>query len=356
MAYNFLYMPAFRSRQQELLVLKSFDFGDRITPLIEIIKEKDRIDNNRSVEKIWQELVSQIESQQLLIDLPTYYKRNSAMSKEVVAFELKYLSNLNNRLSFFQYFLPFKDKVIPVVSSLLTKTGEADTIKKQAEILRKQFPCLAFRLFVNGFDDDVNDVKQTIQDNDILIYDYGTPSTSNVLIKMQVQKIQALNCYKVGMCSAINKEVQNKGLTHGAVVPEADNILLETFKQPPLRMNAFGDYAGIKKDELSSGGTISPGFVMYNPADNLYYGFTSDLKKLSEFKDTIVPAVLKSDIITQMNKKSPSFLNADNLGWVTINNIAFEDDNGKSQAKFKRISMEHYLHCVKQMIINGEIK
>jgi len=356
MAYNFLYMPAFRSRQQELLVLKSFDFGNRIIPLIEIIKEKDRIDNNRSVETIWQELVTQIKSQQLFIDLPTYYKRNSAMAKEVTAFELKYLSNLDNRSSFFQYFLPFKDKVIPVVSSLLTKTGETDTIKKQAEILRKHFPCLAFRLFVNGFDNDVNDVSQTILDNDVLIYDYGTPSTSNVLIKMQVQKIQALNCYKVAMSSAINKEIQNKDLRHGAVVPEADNILLETFNQPPLRMNAFGDYAGIKKDELTSGGTISPGFVMYNPADNLYYGFTSDLKKLSEFKDTIVPAVLKSDIITQMNEKSPSFLNGNNQGWVTINKIAFEDDNGKSQAKFKRISLEHYLHCVKQMIINGDIK
>lgn len=348
-------MPAFRSRQQELLVLKSFDFGDRITPLIEIIKEKDRIDNSRTVENIWQEIVTQIKSNQVFIDLPTYYKRNSAMAKEVTAFELKYLSNLKNRISFFEFFIPYREKVIPVVSSLLTKTGETDTIRKQAENLRKHFPCLAFRLFVNGLDDDINDVMGAMQDQDILIYDYGTPSTSNVLIKMQVQKIHALNCYKVALCSAINKEVQNKGLTHGAVVPEADNILLETFKLPPLRMNAFGDYAGIKKDELSSGGTISPGFIMYNAADNLYYGFTSDLKKLSEFKDTIVPAVLKSDIISQMNRKNPAFLSGENSGWVTINRIAFEDENGKSQAKFKRISMEHYLHCVKQMMKSGEI-
>jgi hypothetical protein len=347
-------MPTFRARQQELLVLKSFTFGDAIIPMIEIIKEKDRVDNTREISTIWQDIIKSINASRVLVDLPTYYKRTSSMPKEIVSFEISHLSNINNRIFFYNYFVPYSAKVIPVISSLLTKTGEANTISRQVKVLRSKFPNLAFRLFVNGFDEDIIEVKKIISTEDILIYDYGTPSTSNVLIKMQVKQIHDLSCYKVAMSSAINKEIQNKGLKD-AVVIEADNILLETFKNPPLSVNAFGDYAGIKKDELSSGGTISPGFVMYNPVDNLYYGFNSVLKELSEFKNTIVPAVLKSDIVSQMNKTSPAFLNDQNSGWSTIQKIAFGEDNGKSQAKFKRISIEHYLHCVKQLILSGRI-
>lgn len=348
-------MPTFRARQQELIVLKSFDFGDKIFPMIEIIKEKDRLDNNKDINVIWEGIINSITATKVLIDLPTYLKRSNAMSKEVIKFDMKYLSNLYNRTSFFNNFLNCKEKVIPVISSLLLKTGESNTLKSQADILRPNFTNLAFRLFVNGFDEDIKEIKNIITADDILIYDYDTPSTSNVLKKIQSLEISKLTCYKVALCSAINKDVQNKGLIHGAVVTEADNFLKDTFKSSPLNMNAFGDYAGIKKDELSSGGTISPGFVIYNPVDNLYYGFNSELKELSEFKNTIIPAFLNSDIISQMNNNNSNFLNTDNLGWSIIQKINTGEDNGKSQAKFKRISIEHYLHCIKQLIISGNI-
>jgi len=35
MDFNLIYMPTFRVRQQEIIVLKSFDFGNNSYPLLE---------------------------------------------------------------------------------------------------------------------------------------------------------------------------------------------------------------------------------------------------------------------------------------------------------------------------------
>ena len=50
-----IYFPIFRSRQQEILVLRSFSFENKMTPLIEIIKEKDRSNNQKSSFEIYSE-------------------------------------------------------------------------------------------------------------------------------------------------------------------------------------------------------------------------------------------------------------------------------------------------------------
>jgi hypothetical protein len=120
-----------------------------------------------------------------------------------------------------------------------------------------------------------------------------------------------------------------------------------------LNMNAFGDYAGIKKDDLNAGGTISPGFIFYDPVDNLYYGYKGEFKDLIEFENTIVPAVLGSEVIRQMNVENAAFLTG-NEGYYTLQAISRGEESGKSQAKFKRIAMEHYLHAIKVRIEAGD--
>ena len=72
------------------------------------------------------------------------------------------------------------------------------------------------------------------------------------------------NVYKVAIRSAINTEIQNTKLDHGEVIADADNSLLEVFHSI-LQMDAFGDCAGLKKDELSAGGTISPDLFFTSP-------------------------------------------------------------------------------------------
>jgi hypothetical protein len=48
------------------------------------------------------------------------------------------------------------------------------------------------------------------------------------------------------------------------------------------------------------------------------------------------------------------FIGGGNKGWQIIQSISKDFESGKSPAKFKRIGMEHYLHCIKIRIENGD--
>jgi hypothetical protein len=59
-----------------------------------------------------------------------------------------------------------------------------------------------------------------------------------------------------------------------------------------------------------------------------------------------------------MQADSLDFLGDENYGWKIIKNIELGKplgESGKSAAKFKRIGMEHYLHCIKTKIENGRL-
>lgn len=354
MAYSFKYMPTFRARQQELLVLNSFDFGTDIMPLLEIIKAKDRTNNKVSMENIWLGYASSIKADKVLIDLPTYLKDSSGMQDEVLVFNRTTLSNIDKRIKFFQMFEPFKNKVIPVISSLLVKTGETDTITKQIQALRKTFKSIAVRTFTNTIESEYEEINALLTDDDILIYDLDTILPYNPLIKLQKKKVDFITQpYKVMLRSAINTEIQNVKLNHGEIIAEADNSLLDIYSK--IGFSAFGDYVGVKKDDLGSGGAISPGFIFYDPLDDLYYGFKGDIKDLNEFERTIVPAVLNSPAALRMKQEQPYYLDNANQGWNTLLSINRGDESGKSQAKFKKIALEHYLHCMKVKIAHHQI-
>ena len=65
MDFNLIYMPTFRVRQQEIIVLKSFDFGNNSYPLLEIVKEHDRArkdDSQKSFGDIHNELINEIKA------------------------------------------------------------------------------------------------------------------------------------------------------------------------------------------------------------------------------------------------------------------------------------------------------
>ena len=105
----------------------------------------------------------------------------------------------------------------------------------------------------------------------------------------------------------------------------------------------------MKKDDLTSGGSISPGFILFDPYDNLYYGFKGLRPKLEEFENTIVPALLDSEMVHRLKRDFNIYLEG-NLGFQTIERIYNKEESGRNQAKFKKISMLHYLHCLKTSI------
>jgi len=351
------YMPTFRSRQQEIIVLKSFDFGNQMFPLLEIVKEHDRErKDQKSFSEIYIELIESIKAQRVFVDLPLYLKETGAMQKEVFIFSRGIIADPERRT---QHLLMLKDlnsKIIPVVSSYIIKTGEQGTLGRQVMELRSNFKVICFRTYITTFENEIDEIEKSISGEDFLILDLDSlpPYHTSPVLRKIVQRFKNItNQNKIVLRSAINTDIQNVTLEHGGIIYEADNSLLDNFKD--FGAIAFGDYVGVKKDDLSAGGTISPGFIYYDAEENQYYGFKGDIKSLSEFERTIVPDVIASEATYRMQINPLDYLSIENNGWETLNQISQGIESGKSQAKFKKIAMEHYLHCMKMKINAGKL-
>lgn len=358
---NLIYMPTFRVRQQEMIVLKTFDFGTQMYPLLEIVKEFDRVrktESQRTFEDIHNELIESITAKSVFVDLPVYLKQSGAVKDEVVAFSFSVINNLEKRCEYINRLSPSSEKAIPVISSYILKTGEQGTIEAQEKLLRPNFDRLAFRLFPASFSIDFPIVQSLVKDEDFLIIDLDqiNPYHKSPPLKPIVKALSEFNsCCKILLRSAINTEIQNVKLDHGQVVFEADNSQIDIEVMEHFGVNATGDYVGIKKDDLTAGGTISPGFIYYDATENQYYGYRADVKELSQFESKIVPDVLNSEATIRMTTQNPPYVGPLNPGYSTLLNIQAGGESGKSQAKFKKIAMEHYLYCMKVKIESGEL-
>lgn len=355
-------MPTFRVRQQENLVLRTFDFANRMYPLLEIVKEHDRArkpDVQQSFEEIHTKLIESISAKFVFIDLPVYLKQSGSVKEEVVAFSYSVINNLERRCEYINRLSSVNTKAIPVIASYLLKTGEPGTIERQRSLLSSNFDRFAYRLFPMSFDIDFPIVCKLAGPNDYIIIDLDqiSPYHKSTPLRPIVAALKGFNnCCKILLRSAINTEIQNVKLDHNQVVFEADNSHIDTEVMKEFGVNATGDFVGIKKDDLTAGGTISPGFIYYDAVENQYYGYKASIKgELSEFENKIVPDVLASQSTQRMLTAVPPFVGINNPGYATLLNINNGGESGKSQAKFKKIAMEHYLYCIKTKIISGEL-
>jgi hypothetical protein len=352
---DYKYFPVLRSRQQEMDVLEKFAFGNKIVPLVEIIKEKARSNQKAHGHEDYAETFNAIKSEKVLVDLPIYLDPTVSTAIEVRNFFLSTISSLDERIAYYAHYRNLSPKVIPVISILQPYSDEADTLISQFNKLSAQFPQLAFRLYISNFDAAIRELNQIqLRANDLILYDIDTTDLTNPLVKVQRRAMDQVHsgAFKVVIRSAINTDIQNVRLNHGDIIPEANNSLVELFSA--YKFPAFGDFAGVKKDDITSGGTISPGFIFYNPDENLYYGYKGDSKSLSEFERTIVPAVLDSEIVKQWVAENSPYIQG-NPGYNRLVAISNGLESGKSQAKFKWISIMHYLHCINVKIERGEI-
>lgn len=349
MSSTLKYVPVFRARQQEILVLKETDFGNSIYPMVEVIKEKDRKNNQQSSFEIYNDLINSITSEYVFLSLPNYIKLSNSTQTDVVTFSRMVLESVAGRVDFFGQFIAI-ERVVPVISSLLNLLGEADTITRQSKELVGKYSRISYMTNPDSFEEDLAEIDQCIRNgSDFFIYDLGTVSPTNPIFRKHNRELRERfpGVTKIIIRSALNSEIKNVELVHNDVISEADNSLIESFERESF--DAFGDYAGIKKDDMTAGGTISPGFIFYDPYDNLYYGFKGEEKELDQFKNFIVPAVLKSDPFLRLEKDYTSFVEG-NPGIKMLRDILSGDENGRNQAKFKKIAMLHYIYCMKVWI------
>jgi hypothetical protein len=253
-----------------------------------------------------------------------------------------------------------RDKMIPVICSYRNISGQTGTFQKQAADLRVKFKSIAFRISGQDpeFESEMDQAEQCLTAADYLIVDFKEDDINrkSSFIKEFTERVgNFTTCPVIVLKSAIPATLTYKELDHGEPVVSTDNSILSIFRM--LNAAAFGDYAGIKCDMLTKikmSRQVVMGFYFFDPTLNTYFGFKGDQAGFSEIADTILPAVVRSIAVNNMNTSGKDYLSADNTGWKYINWMR----NGKMKAgnpgKLKRISMEHYLHCIRTQIANGE--
>jgi hypothetical protein len=353
MANQFIYMPVLRVRQEETKTLRTFDFGDRMYPCLEIVKEKDR-DNNKkeTFESFHLDLIATIQSKHVFVDIPLHLKQPTNTVAPVKTF-MRQMTEMDNRNEKLLLLGPLSGKVIPVISSYFHINGKRGSFGKQEKALRPTFPRLAFRIFADSFDSDLDQVEPLARAGDFLIVDFVEGEID--FSESDVQDIQERladfdACQVIIVRSAILNKITYPGLRHDTVCGDADNSLLSKFTT--LNADAFGDYAGVKRDTITDGGAaFIPGFLYYNAVSNDYMGYRGTVKGLDEYGTVIVPDVIASRTTTQMRRAG--FIGNANGGWKILKAMEAGDDNPRSAAKFKRIAIEHYLYCMREKISNG---
>jgi hypothetical protein len=370
MSTELKYMPIFRARQEENKVLKSFDFGNSIYPCIEIYKELLRKPSTpkkntktppkkrkvKTFEDDYLPLINKVNAKQVFVDFPIHLISREQMDADVIRFIRGVILKRENRTAYMKKFAMLSHKVIPVISTYAEVTGERQSILIQETDLRPFFGAIAFRTFPKTFSRDIAQIKAISKPEDYVIMDLEEMELDlddGDLLDI-ADELESLNCNVIIHRNAVSKGITNKGLAHNDVVRDIDNSLINKFHL--LKGSCFSDYAGIKKDDVTKGGGISPGFIFYDAVGNRFYGFRyrEGHRKLDEFETTIVPAIVGSEASRRMDEAELDYLGFDNIGWGIIKKIELEGEPGKSPAKFKRIGMEHYIHCINCRVVNGD--
>lgn len=372
------YVPVFRSKQQEINVLKAFKFNSQIYPYLEIIKELDRVprqsDSNlqislfkkkatKTFESCYSSVIKSINAKKVFIDLPTHLHQTSDMKPESLKFFRTVITKRKKRTAYLMKLKDLSNKIIPVISTYQQISGEVDSIYTQAQELKVHFPSIAFRIMIPTYQQDISEIKKCIRSSDYVFIDYENDELDeNDWEALKIKNaIEDINAHKIIHRNQIPDSTTMTGLEHTERIETIDNSLPFIYKK--LGGNSFSDYAGIKKDNITNGGVQSPGFIFYDAVNNSFFGYrykNGGHKKgqprpdLIEFETTIVPAVLKSQSVVRMKDANQNFLDIHNWGWNTLNRIDLGKENGKNAAKFKRISMEHYLHCIQQKLLANE--
>jgi hypothetical protein len=362
------YVPVFRGRQQEFAALKSFDFQDKIYPCLEIIKEAERkMPRSRRnskkpftpkppkpFEEVYSPIINAIKAERVFVDIPVHLREKTSMKPETLQFLREVAAVRKVRTEYIKKLADLSDRIIPVISTYYDRTNKRNSIVLQEKDLRPSFPVVALRTFPASFGRDIDQIESVIQKTDYVILDWQNmaPDLDDPDHAVIIERFRKLKCTLIVHRNPISNEIRNVDLVHDAIVGGIDNTLQMRTRE--LGATCFSDYSGIKKDEISKGGRISPGFLYYDAVKNLFYGYKGRLDKLEDFERVIIPSVINSAATRRMSQRSANFLNGGNLGWTIIEAISNRQTPGRSPGKFKRIGMEHYLHCIRKKIDQGD--
>jgi hypothetical protein len=344
------YVPVFRYRESEKKVLDDVSISNKILPLVEIIQEKRK--GNMKTTCIDEVInLAKNGNTQYLVDFPLYVKIRSNTLPNVASFIGPLIANPKLRLNHFQKFAGSKN-IFPVVSyNPNTPMYSKGDVANEITFLRQYFDQVALRVFPQHGQLALNDANGLLKEGDIILFDIDEDSHNNPAFTAFFGYLNTFaknhGCKTVLIRAVIGPGVTNTGLTHRSVVTSLDNSLLNDYNKHGF--DSFGDFCGIKKDELTKGGVPSPGCIFYHWWSNSYYGFKGTLMQPKTFTSVVVPALVASNERMDYQTKSASH-SSTCPGCEKIADIASTRSGGNSAPKWKIIIASHYLHTMEEFL------
>ena len=339
------YVPVLRFRDQERLVLKNITLSQKTMPLIEIVKPSPNGNLKGTFGEIYQSELNHI-SVPFMIDFPTHLntsKTEAAIQNFLRPLQVNQQAKNNALLS-----LSHIHNVIPVISYNPVVPYQPNSIVNDATLLRKTYRRLAFRVFDRNINSIINDIERIITTHDILVFDIDDAPHGSPALQTKYQRIlqvkQNKNCQTVVTRSAIPSNIYNTGLIDDTPITSIDNSLLTAYLG--YHFDAFGDFAGLKNDLPSTGGTISPGLIFYSWHTNTFVGYKGRTKNLSEFQTHIGPMLINS---TYWGNYSQSH-HQNCPGCKKIQAIVSRQITSGNQATWKGITLAHYLYTMEEFL------
>ncbi len=343
----FKYVPVLRYRKAEIFALRNVKLSSKVLPLLEIMKEKAGLIRKGSFQSTHCQEFSSY-TNPFLVDFPLYFKITNSTYKSIRSFLGQLKRNPDLRLDLFEKLVTNKN-MIPVVSYDYKNVYKIGSYISDENRLRNSFSRLGFRIFETNerdFKNVLNDIEKIIQKNDILIYDIDNAPHTQPFLQARYSSIHSLKknkgCTTVIVRSAVNPDIIFNRLTDNAPVLQADNSLLSSYHN--YNFDAFGDFAGIRKDsQITDGGPEDPsvGFLFYSWDKNCFIGYRGHLPDWGEFTNHIRPLVMSSN------------------AWSSFSNSHIQNcpgcklisrGPGNSAANWKQVSIMHYLHTMEERL------
>ncbi|MCA1021825.1 beta family protein [Halobacillus litoralis] len=340
----FDYMPTMRYREQEKYAYKSVNLKDNFVPLFEFVSKTQRTKD--TIENFVRDTKHE---RAVLIDVPLYLPMKTQTDPKARELIAPMKANHQEKADFLcDKRLIEEDKYIPVVSYDPHVPYQSREVIKQINTFKKHYNKLAYRAHYKNLSDFLDQANDHLNSNDILILDLDEASQAHPKFKKAHKQIVELskkyNIVSVILRSAIPDETTNTGLEDDEILDTADNSLLENYSE--YGYDAFGDYVGVKKDTLTSGGRISPGYLFYSWEENSFYGYKGVLNDASSFTNVLVPEIMQSVPMKEFSEEHKRSC----YGCCSIIEIHKGKKKGNSQPAWKGYAAGHYLQTLNEFL------
>lgn len=333
------YFPILKNRQIETKILKSILSSNEyeyVFPIIEMIKWKSM--SNKTIDFIEEiELINPIN--EYFIDIVRAPSKSTYGSIIV-----EYLLDVSKKKNYAMLFMKIVNtkKGIPLISLSHDFYFSNDDLKKLFEHLEKKPKAIRLHLdYYHYFDFSILD---SFSKRDYFFFDIGeqdiNSSTLRVLYKTVTRYKRNTN---VVILNSPRPEFPNLEIIDNEIIMKINNSAFEDFSA--RNFDGFGDYASSTGVMPTTGGAISPAAVFYHLKENVFYGFRGG-RDLDQFNYHIIPSIMESSAWICLSTE-----HIDNCpGCKMILDIRNGVENGRSQGKWKGISMDHYIYSINEVI------